>query len=291
MKKMLQTVMTIGIVVFFAVSAGAQPTGAPGAEEFGMTPRQLVRSIEKVEALISKCMGEQGFQYIAVDYITVRKGMSADKIMPGVSEQEFIRKYGFGLSTLYTGQPPQLSTGYNPAKVGLGERNVQIYMNLSPADQIAYNRALLGENTDATFAVALETENFSRTGGCTRKAIERVFAPDQMKATYYNPKDALINKDPRMKAALRKYTTEMRQAGFNYNHPDDVETDIRERLSALTNGGRVLVDEMSAEQLAALKKLQNYERLVAVKNFELAEKLFEPVEEKIEKEMYPRKVK
>jgi hypothetical protein len=288
---MLQAVVTIGVVVLFVVNSGAKSPVGPGTEEFGLTPRQLVRSIEKVEAQISKCMGEQGFQYIAVDYLTVRKGMSADKIMPGVSEQEFIHKYGFGLSTLYTGQPPQLATGYNPAKVGLGERNVQIYLNLSPADQTAYNRALLGENTDATFAVALETENFSRTGGCTRKAIEQVFEPDQMKATYYNPKDALINKDPRMKAALRKYAAEMRKAGFNYNHPDEVETDIRERLAALTGGGRKSIDEMTAEQLAALKKLQNYERLVAVKNFELEEKLFEPVEEQIEKEMYPRKVK
>jgi hypothetical protein len=291
LRNMLQAVVTIGVVVLFVVNSGAKSPVGPGTEEFGLTPRQLVRSIEKVEAQISKCMGEQGFQYIAVDYLTVRKGMSADKIMPGVSEQEFIHKYGFGLSTLYTGQPPQLATGYNPAKVGLGERNVQIYLNLSPADQTAYNRALLGENTDATFAVALETENFSRTGGCTRKAIEQVFEPDQMKATYYNPKDALINKDPRMKAALRKYAAEMRKAGFNYNHPDEVETDIRERLAALTGGGRKSIDEMTAEQLAALKKLQNYERLVAVKNFELEEKLFEPVEEQIEKEMYPRKVK
>ena len=96
--------------------------------------------------------------------------MSADKNLPGVSEEEFINKYGFGVSTLYTGQPPQLAAGYSPGKVGLGERNVQIYKNLSPADQVAYNRALFGDNTDATFAVGIEIEDFSRTGGCTRSA-------------------------------------------------------------------------------------------------------------------------
>ena len=88
--------------------------------------------------------------------------------------------------------------------MGLGDRNVQIFKNLSPADQVAYNRALLGENTDATFAVGLELENFSRCGGCTVKAIEQVFTPEQLKSTYYNPLDALINNDPRMKAALRQ---------------------------------------------------------------------------------------
>jgi hypothetical protein len=288
---MIQAIGTIVVFVLFAVSAGAQDPATPGTEEFGLTPKQLVQYIEKVEALISKCMRDQGFQYIAADYITVRRGMGADKNMPGISEEEFIGKYGFGLSTMYTGQPPQLATGYNPAKVGLGQRNIDIYKNLSAADQVAYNRALLGENADATFAVGLETENFSRTGGCTRKAIEQVFEPEQLKATYYNPKDALINKDPRMQAALRKYAAEMREAGFNYNHPDEVELDIRERLAAFTSGGTIPVEKMSPEQRAALKELQNYERRVAAKNFKLAEELFDPVEEKIEKEMYAREVK
>ena len=47
---------------------------------------------------------------------------------------------------------------------------------------------------------------------------------------------------------------------------------------------------MSPEQLAALKKLQDYERRVAALDFKLAEEVFDPVEEKITREMYPRKV-
>ena len=291
MKNIMQTVGIIVVMVLFAGTAGAQDPAGPGTQEFGLTPRQLVQSIEKIEVLISKCMREQGFQYVAVDYITVRKGMSADKNMPGLSEEEFIDRYGFGVATMYTGRPPQLSTGYSPAKVGLGERNVQLYKNLSPADQVAYNRALFGENTDATFAVGLETENFSRTGGCTRKAIEQVFAPEQLKATYYNPKDALINKDPRMKAALRKYAAEMSKAGYDYNHPDEVELDITERLAALTKNGTIGVEEMSPEQRIALEKLKAYEWNVAKITFELQEEIFDPVEAEIEKEMFARKVK
>jgi hypothetical protein len=291
MRKLIHAFVTVGILLLFAGNASAQAPPGMGTEEFGLTRAQLVQAIEKVESLISKCMRAQGFEYVAADYITVRKGMAADKNLPGLSEEEFIDKYGFGVSTLYTGQPPQLATGYSPAKVGLGERNVQTYKNLSSADQVAYNRALFGEHTDATFAVGLETENFSRTGGCTRKAIERVFEPDQLKATYYNPKDALINKDPRMRGALRYYAREMRKAGFDYDHPDEVEPDIRERLAALTNGGTIRVEEMSPEQRTALKKLQDYERRVAVKNFELQEEVFDPVEAKIEKELFAREVK
>jgi len=290
MRNMLKTLPTLVAVATLAGSISAQAQKNPGTEEFGLTPRQLVSSIEQVEALISTCMRRQGFQYIAADYDTVRKGMSADKRLPGVSEEDFIKKYGFGVSTIYTGKPPQLSEGYSPAKVGLGEQNIRIFRNLSPADQVAYNRALLGENLSSTFAVAIETENFSRTGGCTRDAISKVFKPEQLNVTYYNPKDALINQHPRMKAALRQYRLEMRKAGFDYDHPDQVESDVRNRLSALTRGGTIPVERMSPKQMAALKDLQDFERRVAAKNYQMAQEIFDPVEEAIEKELYARKV-
>ena len=113
-------------------AAQAQAPKGLGTEEFGMSPRELVQAIEKTEELIARCMREQGFQYIAADHNTVRAGMSADKHLPGLSEEEFVSRHGFGVSTFYTGLPPQLSTGYSPARVGLGERNVQIFRSFPP---------------------------------------------------------------------------------------------------------------------------------------------------------------
>ncbi|MGQ0656971.1 MAG: hypothetical protein ACT4NU_02575 [Chromatiales bacterium] len=287
---MAQALVSVAVTLVLAGGASSQAPAGLGTEEFGLSQKELVQAIEKVEALIAQCMREQGFEYVAADYRTVRAGMTADKTLPGLGEDEFVDKHGFGISTLYTGKPPQLTEGYSPAQVGLGERNVQIFKNLSPADQAAYNRALLGENTGATFAVGLETENFSLCGGCTLKAIEQVFQPDQLKTTYYNPKDALINEDPRMKAALRKYADEMRDAGFVYSHPDEVEPDIRERLNTLTSGGTIPVEKMLPEQLAALKELQDYELGVAKKNFELEGDIIDPVAEEIEEEMFARAI-
>lgn len=284
---------TSGLVVLLTLSpmltsAASAQTALPGKEEFGLNEKELVQAVEKVEAQIAKCMREQGFEYVAADYRTVRKGMSAIMTLPGVDEEEFIEKHGYGIATLYTGAPPQSADGYSPAKVGLGQRNVEIYQNLSVADRAAYNRALFGENTDASFAVALDIENFSRCGGCTQKAIEAVFKPDQVKATYVNPKDALIRRDPRMKAAIAKYAAAMRKEGFEYNDPEEVENDLRQRLYAITGGGIVPVASLSTEQKAALARLQELERKVAVINLELEEDVIEPVEEKIEKEIFAR---
>lgn len=292
MKQRILTSLSILVGLLFAVTVqAADPAPKPGTEEFGLTPRELVQAIDQVEALIAKCMRGQGFEYVAADYNRVRKGMSADKTLPGMSEEDFIDRYGLGISTFYTGQPPQLAAGYSPAQVGLGERNVDIFKNLSPADQVAYNRALFGENPGESFAVALEGENFSRTGGCTREAIGQVFTEDQMQASYYNPKDALINQDPRMKKALRKYAAEMRTLGLDYNHPDEVEPDIRERLAALTNNGTLRVEDMTPEQRDAFKQLQAREHRVAAIDLRLAEEFFEPVEAAIEKELFAREVK
>ena len=278
-----------------AAPASATPTATPtatlGSEEFGLTPRQLVQSIEKVEAEITRCMRAQGFEYVAVDYETVRKGMNSDKTLPGLTRPEFISKYGMGITTLYTGRAPQLETGYSPGRVGLGERNVAIFNGLRPANQVAYNRALFGANPDATFAVTLEQENFTRTAGCTRNGVQTAFTPEQLNVSYYNPKDALINKDPRMKAVLRQYAQQMRKLGFDYAHPDDVAPDLRKRLDALTQGQSIPTEKMSPEQMKALKALQDYERRVSNKHYDLLDNLFDPVEEQIAKEMFARPVK
>lgn len=157
--------------MFAPLSDASAEIAKPGQEEFGLSRKELVQSIERVEALIADCMREQGFQYIAVDYATVRRGMNAIMSLPGIDEEDFIAQHGFGIATLYTGQPPQLIEGYSPARVGLGERNVEIFRNLPAADQVAYNRALLGRNSHATFAVAIDIEDFSQCGGCTLEAI------------------------------------------------------------------------------------------------------------------------
>ena len=274
-----------------ATNVGAQDPAEGGTQEFGLTERQLVKNVEKVEELIARCMRQEGFQYIPADYATVRQGMEIVETMPGMEEEEFVELHGYGISTLYTGQAPQLSNGYNPARVGLGQQNVEVFKNLSTADQIAYTRALFGSNVDATFAVGLEEEDFSRCGGCTQKAIAQVFDADQLDANYYNPMDALVNQDPRMKAALREFSEKMREEGYDYDHPDDVKPDLMDRLDAITDGRTIPLDKLSPERLAALEELQEYERKVAVTSFESAEEIFDPVEERIQKEMFSRDVK
>lgn len=292
--------LALGFILTVACTSGggtAEPTletiseeeaSLPGTEEFGLTREQLVTHIESVEELIAACMSEAGFEYVAADYDTVREGMLADKSLPGLSEEEFIEQYGFGISTLYTGLGPQAADANTPAKLSLGERNVQIYNSLPAADQVAYNRALFGEHTDATFAVTLEAEDFSRVGGCTRTAVEQVFTADQLNLAYNNPLDDLVASDPRMITALEEYANCIRGSGFDYNNPDEVEEDIRTRLDAITGGQPP--EALSAENQAALAELQGMERAVGAVAFNCEEEIIIPVEEEILQELYARPV-
>src|ERR1044071_1988889 len=271
-------------LVFLTACGGSRPSPSagtiPGKEEYGMTMEQLFTAIQNVETEISKCMSAAGFEYVAADYNTVRRGMTADKSLPGMSEGQFIDQYGYGISTLYTGLAPQLSELRTPAQLGLGEQNVQIFMNLSPADQVAYSHTLFGEHADATFAVALETEDFSRTGGCTRSAIEKFFTPEQMNATFLNPFDALVEKDPRMAAANTEYAGCLRAAGFEYKYERDIEPDLRKKLDTIT-GGQPL-EALSSDARSALTELQNYERSLASAATDCERKHLDQVADQVE---------
>lgn len=255
-----------------------------GTEEFGLSREELVTSVERIEELIANCMSEAGFEYVANDYNTVRQGMTADKTLPGLSEEEFFEQYGYGISTLYTGLPPQLADVAIPAQIGLGEQNVQIFRNLSPEDQVAYNRTLFGENAEATLAVALETEDLSRTSGCTRAAIEQVFTSEQLNMSYTSPKDALIEQDLRMVAALAEYAECIQAAGFDYNHEKEIEPDLRNRLDAITDG--LPLESLSSEAREALTALQGEERAIAVASYECESEILEPVEDQVERELF-----
>ncbi len=280
--------LIIFLLVFLTACGGSRPSTStgpiPGKEEYGMTKGELFTAIENVEAGISKCMSAAGFEYVAADYNTVRRGMTSDKSLPGMTEGQFIDQYGYGISTLYTGLAPQLSELRTPAQIGLGEQNVQIFTNQSPADQVAYSHTLFGEHADATFAVALETEDFSRTGGCTRSAIEKFFTPEQMSATFLNPFDALVDKDPRMVKANAEYASCLREAGFEYNHEKEVEPDLRKKLDTIT-GGQPL-EALSSHALTALTDLQNYERALASAATNCERRYLDPVADQVERELY-----
>jgi hypothetical protein len=246
-----------------------------GVEEFGMTDEALVKSIERAESLIASCMADAGFEYVPIDPVTFRGAMDALTSAPGLTDAEFVAQYGYGLTTL---PPTRAFTA--------GEENARIYDQLPAADQIAYKRTLWGDNVEATFVVMLENEDFSGAGGCTKTAIDQVFTQEQRNANYVNPFDAQVQQDPRMVDALEKWSGCMRDAGYDYENPDDAEREITDRFNTLTKGADPRT--LTGSDKAVLTQLQGEERAVAQADSDCFEQFVTDVERQVERDISGR---
>ena len=87
----MKAVLPLGLMLLFPYLASAQAPAGLGAEEFGMTQRQLVQAIEQGETLIAKCMREQGFQYVAAKTFKLQEDLLAP-VEERIQQELFSRK-------------------------------------------------------------------------------------------------------------------------------------------------------------------------------------------------------
>jgi hypothetical protein len=247
-----------------------------GREEFGQTEEQLVNSIDAVEAGIASCMADAGFEYIPIDSVTFRRGMDlVGGAVPGLSDDEFVAQYGYGITT----RPPTSNFRF-------GDDNERIIESLSPEDQVAYIRTLVGEKTEAIHVRMLEDEDFSPAGGCTEKAIKEVYSEEQLNPSFFNPFDALVEQDPRMVDAQKSWSSCMRQAGFDYEKQGDPEDELHEQLDSLTGGADPAT--LSGSDQDALVQLQGKELAVATADSDCAAQHVFAVERQVEQDISGR---
>lgn len=261
-----------------ATKTAAKAPGVARTEAFGLTEQELATKIEAVEAGIASCMVAAGFEYVPVDVVSIRQAMAALGRAPGLSDEEYVARFGYGIST------QQDNAG---RKTAVGDVNGRIYERLSQADRAAYSRTLLGEDTTATFVVSLDRENFSSIGGCTKQAIAKQFDEKQLSASYINPTTVLVEQHPRMVAAQREWQNCMRQAGFDYNRQEEAEDKIVQRLLAITKGAEV--STLQGSDRDALVALQGEERALAAADFKCSARYVDKVEEQVEFEVTGRR--
>jgi len=256
-------------------TSGGDGTEQVGREEFGMTEEQLVNAIEAGESRIAECMADAGFEYIPIDSETFRDAMDAQGTVPGLSDEEFITQYGYGITTL----PPTSDFRF-------GEENQAIFDDLSSEDQVAYGRTLVGENTQATYVNMLEAEDFLPAGGCTETAIKEVYTEEQLSPSFFNPFDALVEQDPRMIAAQQAWSECMADAGYDYEMQGDPEDEFVERLDDLAKGADPTT--LTGSDADALAELQGEERAIAKVDFDCAAEHIDAVEQQVERDISGR---
>jgi hypothetical protein len=260
-------------------SAAGGADNLPGVREFGLTDAEFVDHVERTQALIAECMKRAGFEYVPVDVATIERAQYSNRKEPGLTDRQYHERWGYSISTRFD----------DPVRtIGLGP-NVQIMESLPVADREAYELTLLGPARDSDFAFTLDDEDFSSTGGCTREAVAQVFTPEQLEGTYVNPKDVLVEQDPRVIEAQNNWTTCMHDQGYNYKDDQDViMEEYEERLDALLDGDDPAT--LTGERLDALHALQAEEIKVSLADKTCEERYTDSVFEEVEIEVFGRPV-
>lgn len=261
-----------------ANAPGGEPTRErlPGTKEFGLTEEEYAAHIESVQALIAECMAEAGFEYIPADVETVALAQSAVRVEPGFTREEYKKRWGFGVTTRFDNVVKEIE---------LGPQNLRIIASLSEADRLAYERTLYGEDPDATFAFTFDEEDFSSTGGCTRKAVEQVFTPEQLKGTFVNPKDVLVEEDPRIVEANANWVACMQDAGYSgYLDQDEIIEDFEQRLEELTEGEDPRT--LTGAKAERLRQLQAEEIAISLADLDCQIKHLDSVFREVEIEVF-----
>jgi hypothetical protein len=187
-----------------------------GFDTAGITARQ-----SRVEADIRECMKAQGFDYVPIDPFAQRAAVTGASRL---SDEDFLNQFGYGISTLW---------GRGGAQV---DPNQRLRASMTAADRRAYERALWGDNPGATFQAAVDSGDFTKLGGCTRKATETVFGGAQVLTQLQGKLDQLderILEDQRMVRAVERWTACMADAGYRYDDPDAIDSDLTKRMEKI----------------------------------------------------------
>jgi hypothetical protein len=246
---------------------------APVEDQLGFDTAGIMARQSRVEADIRECMKAQGFDYVPIDPFAQRAAVTG---VSRLSDEDFLKQFGYGISTLW---------GRGGAQA---DPNQTLRKSLGPADRRAYDRALWGDNPGATFQAAVDSGDFTKLGGCTRKATEAVFGGAQVLTQLQGKLDQLddrILEDQRMVRAVEKWTNCMADAGFRYDDPDAIDSDLTKRMEKIVGPlpGPFATGPADGAKPApydhvALHALQREEVSIARADYDCERKYITPVE-------------
>jgi hypothetical protein len=272
------------LVIVLAVFAGLAVAGCGGEDKSAEPPQEFEDTIgfggdsakevqARVENRIGECMRAQGFQYQPVDPFAAQQAVTGKA---RISDEEFTRQFGYGISTLF-GKGNQQS-----------DPNEQIRNGLSEADRAAYDRALGGDNPGVTFAEAVDAGDFSELGGCTKEASDAEFGGAAVLNQLVERLDGLderIIQDQRMVQANEKWVACMQEKGYRYEEPDAIDEDVTERFQAIVGTGvrpgTSTIPSGTSFDRAALTSLQEEEVRIANADLDCEQQEIEPVEREV----------
>jgi hypothetical protein len=254
--------------------ANAAKSDAPLEEQLGLGDEGIRLRQANAENLVRDCMKAQGFDYVPVDPNAQQAALTGAQ---GMSEADFEKQYGYGITTLYEQRRQLAIAGPNRA----------IRDSLSEPDRKAYDKALHGDDPTATFYDAIDTGDFTRLGGCLKTATEQVFGGADVLTSLSAKLDELdekIRADARMVKAVKGWSACMREAGFDgLEEQEEVDEILAQKLEAIVGSPEDIAETGGASEYdkAALAALQQEEVAMVAADIKCEEEHVEDVEEEV----------
>ena len=214
----------LATVLLTGCGGGAAAPDTNVEEQIGFDAEGAAVRRTQVESAIRDCMRTGGFDYVPVDPAAQKAALVGGA---NLSDEEFTKQYGDGISTLYE---------QRRSPNALGGANATIRAALTAPERIAYDRALFGDQVDATFEKALDTGDFSLLGGCTKNAADSVFGGTEVLVSLQGKLDELdqrIIADVRMVKVIADWSQCMRAAGYELPNPDEVDVQLKSALEVI----------------------------------------------------------
>ena len=281
MRPLLSAVIAVAVAIVLG-ACGDEPVAPEDRppvdveDQLGFDQAGIIARQSRVETAIRDCMRAEGFEYFPVDPLAQRAAVLGSSRL---SEEEFLQQFGYGISTLW---------GRGRA---VPDPNERLRLAMAPADRRAYDRVLWGENPGATFTAAVDSGDFAELGGCTRKATEAVFGGAQVLTQLQGKLDALeerVLQDQRMVRAIERWSKCMAEAGYQYEEPEAIDSDLFERMEKIVGPlpGQFATGPAAGEKpqpynRAKLTDLQHEEVAIARTDFRCEREHITPVEEKV----------
>lgn len=195
----------------------------------------------KVALLIRDCMKAQGFEYVPVDPAAQRAAGGANAL----SDAEFQKLYGYGISTLYGHPQPTVP-----------DPNQTIRDGLSPADRTAYDKALTGGDPN-------NAGDFSTVGGCTKQATDKVYGGAETLNALVAKLDELaarVDNDQRIVQATQRWSQCMQKAGYQFSRPKDIKPWLSKQLQGIVGAATAPSGEGGPPSTAAGAVAPSYDQ-------------------------------
>ena len=196
-------------------------------EQLGFSREGIMERQSRVEGRIRDCMKAQGFDYVPVDPFAQQQALTGKARM---SDEEFIKQFGYGISTLF---------GRGDAAVGSQRADPQEPLGGRP--RRLRSRALGREPRRDVRRRRSTPATSASSAAARRRRPMRCSEEPRVLAALVGKLDELderIVQDQRMVKAAEKWSACMADKGYRYEEPDEIDEDLSKRFQAIVGPGR-----------------------------------------------------